>query len=349
MNRTTLYFIIITTLILTSCKQQHQELTFTPPVFQNTTHLEGRVLVDTFVMGRCFNIDHYNNYLLVSAYRGDKELINFFDKNSGECIKSILRPGRGPGEALSLRDFDVDHSTGKVLFYDVMSKKLITFYIDSVIMSNDVKNHIYAKNYPIYMYKILQGNHCYIAEGGYKDNGKDIRLSIIYKDSTIYKYYKFPNVKVSGTDENGIIPAYIHGSKLTISPNKKQIAYATSYGAILEIFDVDSNQIKLNTIKGYYRPTYTLEKNNIKTIPGETIWGFIDLYAVNNYIYAIFSGSTDSKDTKNIGVFDWKGNPVKLYTTDYRLEKICVDEKKNKIYAHGTDKDLETVIVEFSL
>ena len=199
------------------------------------------------------------------------------------------------------------------------------------------------------MYKVLQGNNSYIAEGGLKEGDKRLRLSIIENDSTICKYYTYPNVRIPGTDAKGIEPAYTYGSRIAISPDKKRLAYSTNYGAILEIFDLTPREITLNTIKGYYRPVYALNKNSIQSIPGETVWGFIDLYATDKYIYSIFSGSKNPKETKNIAVFDWKGNCLDLYTTDYQLEKICVDETNRKIYANGLDPNLETVIVSFDI
>ena len=349
MNKLFFYIPILCLFILPGCRQQDKELTFIPPEFRQTRHLEGKVLVDTFVMGLCYDIDFYKDYLLVSAYRSDRELLNFFDKNSGLYIKSILPKGRGAGEALSLKDFDLDQATGKAVFYDLIGNKLTNFIVDSVISHEKAGAYIHSRNYPIYMYRVLQGNNSYIAEGGYKEDDKRLRLSIVENDSAIYKYYTFPNVKIPGTDAQGIEPAYTYGSRIAISPDKKRLAYSTNYGAILEIFDLTPEQIKLNTIKGFYRPVYSLEKNSIQSIPGETVWGFIDLYATDKYIYTIFSGSKNPKDTKNIAVFDWQGNCLDLYTTDYRLEKICVDEANRKIYANGLDSNLETVIVMFEI
>lgn len=349
MNKLFFYLPIISLFLFAGCRQQNNELTFTPPEFRKTVHLTGKVLIDTFVMGLCYDIDCYNDYLLVSAYRSDSELLNFFDKNSGRYIKSILPKGRGAGEALSLKDFDLDQATGKVIFYDLIGNKLTHFIIDSVTAHENAGKYIHSRNYPIYMYRVLQGNNGYIAEGGLKEDGKSVRLSIIENDSAIYKYYTFPDVRIPGTDLKGIEPAYTYGSRIAISPDKKRLAYSTNYGAILEIFDLTPGQIKLNTIKGFYRPAYTLDKNSIQSIPDETVWGFIDLYATDKYIYTIFSGSKNPKETRNIAVFDWKGNCLDLYTTDYRLDKLCVDEENRKIYANGIDPNLETVVVEFEI
>lgn len=349
MNKCLFHIIIVSLLSLSGCRQTEKELIFTPPVFQQTKHLTGKVLIDTFMMGLCYDMDYYKNYLLVSAYRGDRELLNIFDKNNGQHLKSIFPQGRGAGEALSLRNFNLDHSTGKVMFYDIVGNRLTNFITDSVVTHDHSGNYIHSRNYPIYMYKILQGNHSYIAEGGLKEGNKSLRLSIIQNDLVIYKYDTFPNVKIPGTNAQGIQPAYTYGSRITISSDKKRLAYSTNFGAILEIFDLTPQKITLNTIKGFYRPVYTLDKNTPRSIPGETVWGFIDLYATDKHIYTIFSGSKNPKDTKNIAVFDWKGNCLDLYTTDYRLEKICVDETNRKIYANGLDPNLETVIVTFEI
>lgn len=349
MSKSLGYIGILCIYLIAACTGNKQELKFTPPVFPATTHLSGKILVDTFIMGLCYDINTYKDYLIVSTYRGDGEILNIFDKHNGRHLKGLLRRGKGAGEVLSLRDFDLDQTNGDLLFYDVMDRKIVTCNIDSVLAHTDADGWIHSRTHPIYMYKILRGNGCYIAEGGHRENGKSVRLTLIRDDSVIFRYRTFPEIRIPGTDARGIEAAYIYGSRIAISPGRKQIAYTTNYGAILEIFDITAHEIKLNTIKGFYRPAYTLEGNNLVSLPGETIWGFFDLYATGRYIYTIFSGSTDSKATKNIAVFDWKGNGVHLYTTDYRLEKICVDEKSGKIYANGLDKNFETVIFEFDL
>lgn len=349
MNKLSFHIAIISLLLWTGCRQEEKELAFNPPVFQQTKHLTGKVLVDTFVIGLCYDINYYKDYLLLSAYRSDDEQLNIFDKNSGRYVKSILPKGRGTGEALSLKDFDLDHTSGKVVFYDLIGNRLTNFIIDSVTTHENTGEYIHSRDYPIYMYRVLQGNNGYIAEGGLKENDKRVRLSIIENDSATYKYYTFPNVRIPGTDLKGIEPAYIYGSRIAISPDKKRLAYSTNYGAILEIFDLTPKRITLNTMKGFYRPVYSIDKNSIQSIPGKTIWGFIDLYATDKYIYTIFSGSKNPKETRNIAVFDWKGNCLDLYTTDYRLEKLCVDEANRKIYANGLDRNLETVVVEFKI
>lgn len=156
MNKLFFYLPIISLFVFSGCRQQNNELTFIPPEFQQTRHLTGKVLIDTFVMGLCYDIDCYKDYLLVSAYRSDSELLNFFDKNNGRYVKSILPKGRGTGEALSLKDFNLDQATGKVVFYDLIGNRLTHFMIDSVTTHENAAKYIHSRNYPIYMYRVLQ-------------------------------------------------------------------------------------------------------------------------------------------------------------------------------------------------
>lgn len=172
MNKLFFYLPIISLFLFAGCRQQNNELTFTPPEFRKTVHLTGKVLIDTFVMGLCYDIDCYKDYLLVSAYRSDSELLNFFDKNSGRYIKSILPKGRGAGEALSLKDFDLDQATGKVIFYDLIGNKLTHFIIDSVTAHENAGKYIHSRNYPIYMYRVLQGNNGYMRKEDLKKTAK---------------------------------------------------------------------------------------------------------------------------------------------------------------------------------
>ena len=120
------------------------------------------------------------------------------------------------------------------------------------------------------------------------------------------------------------------------------------YGGILEIFDIGKDEIKLNCIKGLFRPVYNLYEKNVPIRTSHTVFGFADVYATPADIFTIFCGSNNHKATDKIAVFDWNGKCKHLYITDYRLSKLCVDEKSKTIYSTATTSDYEKVIVKFN-
>lgn len=210
-------------------------------------------------------------------------------------------------------------------------------------------DYIIGKDYPINMFAAYWGMNGYIAKGGLKlKTGETLRFSIIENDSVIFRYCDFPEVTVPGIPE-GIVPCYIYGSYISLSPDRTRLACVLGYGAILETFKIQGDMISLDTIRGFYRPEFTLDKNKVVLSTPKTIFGFSDLYVTNKYIYSTFCSQPHKTTTNEVAVFDWKGNCICLYRVDYILEKICIDEVNKKFYAIGKNKDLETLLVEFDL
>ena len=330
-----------------SCSNK-SNLSFTPPAFPESVSLKGKVLVDSFMIGACYDIAYYNKTLLVIGYTGEKEEnIHLFSRENGTHIKSILPKGRGAGEAIAVPHIDIDHRTGMAFFYDYMAYRLHYFQVDSIIGHTNTTDYLFSSAYP-YMARILKGQEGYIGiEGCRKADGKIPRLFLIEQDSIIDEYYRYPAVDIPV--KNGIKASYIY-AHYAMGSNKNKIVCASTYGAILEIFNITSNHIELDTIVGFVPPVYTTDKNGfLNILPGETTWGFLDLYATDKYIYTIYCGGKDIQNKNKIAVFDWKGQGVRLYSTDYQLECICVDEKSDKIYATTVNSKGEKIIVEFKL
>lgn len=329
-----------------SCSPKN-ELTFVEPVFPDTIGLKGKVLVDSFIMGACVDINCYQDVLLVCGYTGgEEEYVHLFEKETGRHIKSILPKGRGAGEALTVPHLDIETQTGTAFFYDYVGRRLHHFQIDSIIKHTNVTDYLFSCNYT-YMGQVFKTPKGFAGIRGLrKKDGRIPRLFLIEQDTISNEYYQHPSVHISG--KYGIVSSYIYAN-YCISPNGNKIASASTYGAILEIFDITSG-LRLDTIKGFVRPVYSVDKNGfLKILPKETTWGFLDICATNNYIYAIYCGGTDLQKRNEIAVFDWKGNEICLYKTDYLLECICVDEKTNKLYATSWNATDEKIIIEFEL
>lgn len=343
-------------IVFTSCNSEKKDLPFAPPRFQDTIKLQGRVVTDSYVMGLGYDIDCYNNTLIVSAFIGEEEeRIHLFNTSDGSHIKSILPKGRGPAETFVATEFDVDKENGNVIFYDFMTHRLLSFNIDSIVKYPDHTKYIQSRFQPVYMYAVYQGNEGYIAKGGKTlADGKNPRFSIIRQDSAIFKYCTYPDVSVPEV-EGGVELGYIAYCNVDISPDKNKLVCTSTYGSILEIFDIEKDSIVLQTIRGFQRPYFTLDKYlQVRSIPHKTIHGFIDQCLTNDYIYTLYNDIPDDNTSLNINfrhiaVFDWQGNEVCLYQSDYDLKKICVDEETNKLYAIAKNDQHETILVEFQL
>ena len=329
-----------------------QEISFEPLIFPNTTHLEGQILDSSFIMGKSYDIDYYNQYILISAHTGEKEpLIHLFDKNEKKFFTSLLPKGRAPGERLTWGGIQVDHATGEALFFDSEAQRSTTFQIDSVHYSKKKwQEQITVYHFPVYAYHITPLKNGYIIQGGgeVSPQGKRPRLSLFRNDSLIDILYNTPNVRFA---ENYLSIDQISTDFLySISPDKQRLVCQMTYGMILEFISIKKDRIIADTVRGFIKPIFELDRHKcVNPTEGKTIYGLRDLYATNQYIYAIYIGNTVYKNSNRIAVFDWKGNPLHLFTTDYKLERLCVDETNRKIYATGITPQYENVLLEFPL
>ena len=71
------------------------------------------------------------------------------------------------------------------------------------------------------------------------------------------------------------------------------------------------------------------------------IGGIFSIKATDNFLYCVFSATTDHETRKNVAVFDWKGNPVKMYVLDHNIGSLAIDEKAQKGYViYFNDEDI---------
>lgn len=342
-----LIFIVALCTLEISCSDK-STLPFSLPVFQDSIELKGKVLTDNYIMGACFDIAYYNHTLSVIGYTGETEpQLHLFSTKSGEHIKSLYPKGRGPGEAISVPHIEVHPQTGMSYFYDYTACRLHYFQMDSIIRHSNTTDHLYSSSAP-YMAQVLKSQENYVGiEGVRKKDGKIPRIFLFNRDTIIDEYFHYPPVELH--IKNGIKSSYVYAN-YSISPQGNKMVCTSIYGAIMEIFNITSKRIELDTVIGFIKPVYDTDKNGfLKILPQETIWGFIDSYATKDYIYTIYCGENNIQNKNKIAVFDWNGQGVCLYTTDYNLECICVNDHTQTLYATAVDAEGEKIIVEFKL
>ena len=86
------------------------------------------------------------------------------------------------------------------------------------------------------------------------------------------------------------------------------------------------------------------------SLTADTKAGLRDLFATDDYMYAAIGADVNllsnkekvsGKELENndIYVFDWDGKPVGHLETDYNIEKMCVTEFRDTIYAVVSDRE----------
>ena len=80
-----------------------------------------------------------------------------------------------------------------------------------------------------------------------------------------------------------------------------------------------------------------------------------ELFCTNDYIYAKYEGmlyvdgNIDVSKHRQLALFDWQGNPVRLYVLDWQVETFVVDSLRNRCYLVGIDENEEILLGFFDL
>ncbi len=140
------------------------------------------------------------------------------------------------------------------------------------------------------------------------------------------------------------------------SPDGSRIVVATRHGDLLEIFRPDGSLVR--SVRGSFgfEPKYVVQRRQgVPTMgSGEDLrFGYVDLAATDRYLFALFSGDrrgdVPGRATfgKQVHVFDWDGNKLKVFDLDERALGITVDPTGGTLYAIRWDP--KPAVVRYSL
>lgn len=184
-----------------------------------------------------------------------------------------------------------------------------------------------------------------------RDTSDVVRFTLSDKDgNTVSEYDEYPYIE----DDRVRWVLYASQSHIDLSPGFDRIAVSSFFNGILETFSISEDGIKNISTAYFAKPdvVYTggLDLND------NTVVGFIDLHATEDLIYTSFDGETRLKEYEaipvedrplqgaDIAIFDWKCKPVKRISTDYRVDRLCVDEEGGYLYAVIKDRYLRSYL-----
>ena len=126
----------------------------------------------------------------------------------------------------------------------------------------------------------------------------------------------------------------------SVSPDEEKFVITSTLGGILEIFSMKDGELSNIATKYFIEPDFSIEGNFYNY--DNLIYSFCDLCATDDAIYAAYGGESDFKSSTgchNIAIFDWNGNPLKLIRTGHRIERLCLDNEENTLYAMIQDSE----------
>ena len=340
---------VLCLLLLFGCKNNPtHEFSFAPPVFNDTVKLTRHIINDTLITSDIEGILSYKDYFILIATTKDDKKLSILDKKTGAFIKSFLNIGRGPGEVSNLCGISITQSTGDIIVRDVINRNIFKYNIDSVLAGNpDYYEPIAFRQFARTLNGIrpCQGN--FLVNTGksilYHDAPRFAMVSTSGNIITAYNTYPRLRGDKTANDTSSMIHEGL-GEGVRLSPDGTKLFSITTLGGIFEIFNISKNDISLTSIQGFYEPEYDIfeQKGFYFPKPNEKTTRHIgNIYAGNKYIYLqlhdpnrpIFSNTDKPQIYNQIGVFDWKGKPVKLFETEGDISNFYVDEDNSRMYA----------------
>ena len=293
------------------------------------------------------DIWEYDSVLVVPSYdRQTKHELGIYSKKTGRLLYSGINYGNGPGESLSgYRNTSLDgvmmsyydFEKGRALFVNVDSLMRGSYAYEEQSLEIPAETRVMQNagdNMILYM-----SNRSEYAD---TSSSKRFTLQEISTGRTVLSYDYFPV-----EDDAVRYRLYNFTYSLAISPDKSRFAVGTLWGAVLETYSIGVDSI-LRLYTGYFaEPEF--DAVHLSLAENEhTVFGFRDLYAENDRLYAVYNGEhissaeverSSSLVFNDIAVLDWKGNPVELICTDYNIDHICYSARDNAVYASVWDED----------
>jgi len=322
-NILSFFLILIATI---SCNQKEEKVVYSDPVFPVDKEVElEMILVDPLMPNVISDIDYYNGKLILT-YRLNDRHIHFFDAESGEELGSSINIGQGPGEMIYLNKFSLDRKTGTFTAYDWMAYQLYSGNIDSLFngASPSPVNEDFGSAYSVFP---LPQGYFYYQPPYNADKERRFFLKTHNGEIATYEGYPYDDFKLL----INICVSYRNGF---FKDGTKMVA-ASYPGLMLEFFDLRNGIEKTHT--RYYWKIFLGNDGSPDT---ESSGGMFDFYCTDNFIYATLVEPNNGLRANNIVIFDWEGNPVKIFRTKYKkLFNLCIDDEERLLYVVGEDND----------
>lgn len=335
-----IFFVTLIVLLASSCREKSSD------IFTNTIQIKHQKVFDTdelvFRNGEMLYMG-IDSSLIIQNFSDDFLLTKVRLKDNK--VSYLLPVGNGPGQFVSIT-LSQKETDSTILFQDDNSSQVYRLNVVSGKIENDF---FYGDSRVL---RMIKANNLHIATGIFKE----AMFSIWNNNSQTYLCeYPEDNMK----NINSATKSLAYQGKLLVNEELDRILFCSKFFSYFEIFQID--QTEINSLKKSYIGEYlykpSSDENLVYAHPYENNReGYTDAYVTNKRIYLLYSGRSisdiniDSHEKASLAnkilVYDWNGVPISKYITNVDLDKICVNEAENVIYAIAFNPDPEIVFFQ---
>jgi hypothetical protein len=271
------------------------------------------------------------NYIILSEPKLDYLISSYNIEN--KKFTRLLKKGGGSDELLDVQQISSYKGDSLLFLKNTFGKDIFIYTLgdDSLVFHKKIQ--IAGDNISLF----FDDSMTVVSQHGEK------RFSIhdTLKESSI----EFGDSIIIGGCSQKLV-SYILQGLCTGNKNLKRFAWASVYGDIFEIYDYENplNVKTVASIRGVL-PIITITQNQ-PVFSAESKLGIVSITATNQYIYMLYNENSikdfltqreDALLSDKILVYDWDGNPQKIFQTDKKLRSISYNEMLRRIYCVGID------------
>ena len=315
---------------VSGCVQTREISGYSKPVFRVDKEVELEMIIEDPIMpGYIMDMEFYKGKLAL-MYDYNDRFIHFYDAESGKELGSTLPKGRGPEEVISPNSLKLDKKTGALTVFDRVNRQLFSGQIDSLyngIALSSVKEDF---NTASYVFPLPQG---YFIFQSPLISSPERRYLMRKWDGEEITYEGYPH------DDFRLIHRLFVTHAIGFSKDGTKMVAAAFPGMIFEIFDIKKG-IKKTHSRYFWQIYGRYDGNQFISDFDKSGAGASAFYCTDKYIYSTLGEPNTDKRYENIAIFDWEGNPLKIFRTKhYRLHQICLDDEERFLYVVGEKRD----------
>lgn len=321
------------------------EVKYEAPEFAEMQPKEIRVLNDEYLFRYGETPMLVDSLLIVSTMNPDN-YIAVFNSRTGQLLKEFARKGPGPEEMVTPTAYSVDKLNRLLYVCDLGKRNMFCYNLKTLLEGGAPKPEFIKITDDL----AKRANVRFLKDSlFYAPAFKDARFLIgregvrTVVKSEIPDASKFPMLEDWFNYMNA-------NAATTVRPDGRYLAAASSLGGILEIFDLNSKNMKRVALKLFYEPIFKQKGHVFFPVP-ETIGGFMCLSATDKYLYATLHGKANPTSMPTfICKFDWRGNPIARYDCGkYPITSFTVSEDDRMVYAVAIGDEMEQILLEIKL
>ncbi len=284
----------------------------------------------------------YHDTVLIIRNTSDNSTHHFtsINLNNRELIGQHLEAGFKTGQSMDFLSYGIVSSN--IWVYDLRKQKII---LNPLLQSEREASESNELSLTSFYYSVqMDSDTTLIGSGNYESDYKLSRLKLTTAEvlDELIPYAKSVSKKLSREDKMA------NESFLSLKPSADKCVLAARYADHIEIIDLESREsIIVKGAEGFeadlsFMNGYDGKKLLVRN--SKTRFAALSVKTTDNYIYILFSGSTEQASHpyfgKNIYVYDWNGTAVKHIKLKDYIDDFVVTKDDSRIYTYNPETKL---------